>query len=303
MRVTAVGTSGGVPTARYGTSCVSMELFGDRFLLDCGEGSSQRLMRHASVNVDSILISHFYADHTLGLPGVIQALEMDDRDRQLDVHVPAGRYDRAVDLIEGAYGEPSYPVEIHTYTSDEPAVETDEYSVTPFATPYTDYSHGFVVQEAAKREFDPERAQELGISPGPKYGQLQAVQSVETPDGETVQPDDVLSEPQPGRKLVYTGDTRPTQAVVDAAADASLVIYSAMFSEDLAGHARSTGHSTAREAGEVATEANADRLWLTHISPRHEGDEEQLVTQAASAFDGDVVAVRDGDTTGITRSR
>jgi ribonuclease Z len=100
---------------------------------------------------------------------------------------------------------------------------------------------------------------------------------------------------------VYTGDTRPTQAVVDAAADASLVIYSAMFADELADHARSTGHSTASEAGEVASEAGADRLWLTHVSPRHEDEEDRLVSQAASAFDGDTVAVRDGDATEITR--
>jgi len=301
VRVTAVGTSGGVPTAQYGTSCVSVELFGDRLLLDCGEGSAQRLMRHASTNVDSVLLSHCYADHTLGLPGLLQALEMDERDRQLDVYAPAGRYERAVDLIEGAYGWPSYPVEVHGYGSDEPAITTDDYSVRPFATPYTDYSHGFVIREPDRREFQVDRARELGIDPGPKYGQLQAGQSVETSDGETVDPEDVLSEPQPGRKLVYTGDTRPTQAVVDAAADASLVIYSAMFADELADHARSTGHSTASEAGEVAAEAGADRLWLTHVSPRHEDEEDRLVSQAASAFDGDTVAVRDGDATEITR--
>lgn len=301
MRVTAVGTSGGVPTAQYGTSCVSVELFGDRLLLDCGEGTSQRLMRHASTNVDGVLIGHCYADHTLGLPGLIQALEMDERDRRLDVYVPTGRYERIVDLIEGAYGWPSYPVEVHGYESDEPVIDTDDYTVRPFATPYTDYSHGFVVRETDRREFQVERARELGIDPGPKYGRLQAGQSVETSDGETVEPDDVLSEPRPGRKLVYTGDTRPTPAVVDATADASLVIYSAMFADELADHARSTGHSTASEAGEVASEAGAERLWLTHVSPRHEGDEDRLVSQARSTFDGEVVAVRDGDATEIVR--
>jgi len=302
VRVTAVGTSGGVPTAQYGTSCVSVELFGDRLLLDCGEGATQRLMRHASTNVDSVLLSHCYADHTLGLPGLIQALEMDERDRRLDVYAPAGRYDRVVGLIEGAYGWPSYPVEVHGYAADEPVIDTDDYSVRPFATPYTDYSHGFVVREADRRTFQVERARERGIDPGPKYGRLQAGQSVETADGETVEPDDVLSAPQPGRKLVYTGDTRPTEAVVDAATDASLVIYSAMFADELADHARSTGHSTAGEAGEVASAAGAERLWLTHVSPRHEDEEDRLVSQANATFDGTVVAVRDGDATEIDRA-
>lgn len=302
MRVTAVGTSGGVPTARYGTSCVHLNLFGDEVLFDCGEGSGQRLMRYdASPDVDAVVVSHFHADHTLGLPGLVQALEMNDRERPLDVHVPDGRTGRAVDTIEGAYGRPSYPVEVHGYADDGPVIETEEYGIRPFATPYTDHSHGLVVEEADRREFLVEEARALGVDPGPKYGRLQEGQAVEADDGTTVEPDDVLSEPVAGRTVVYTGDTRPIPAVVEAASDASLLIYSAMFAEAEAERARSTGHSTAAEAGRVAAEAGSRRLWLTHISPRHEDEEDRLESEAAAAFDGEVVAVRDGDSTTVSR--
>jgi len=298
MRVTAVGTSGGLPTATYGTSCVYLELFGDRILLDCGEGSQQRLMRYdSSPNVDAVLISHLYADHTLGVPGLVQALEMNDRERPLGLYVPEGRTRRATDLVEGAYGRPTYPLEIHGYGGDEPAISTDDYRVQPFETPYTEHSHGFVVEETPKREFRVENAQALGVDPGPKYGKLQNGQPVETDDGRTVTPDDVLSEPKPGRKVVYTGDTRPVPEVVDAASDASLLVYSAMFTDECSERARSTGHSTAAEAGRVASESGSERLWLTHISPRHEGEEPRLESEAKTAFDGEVVAVRDGDST------
>jgi ribonuclease Z len=298
MRVTAVGTSGGVPTAQYGTSCLYLNLFGDEILFDCGEGSQQRLMRYdASPNVDAVFVSHLHADHTLGVPGLVQALEMNERDRQLDIYVPEQRTQRATRLIQGAYGEPSYPVEVHGYGSDEPAIQTEHYGVYPFDTPYTAYSHGFSVRETDKREFLVERARALGVDPGPKYGTLQSGQSVETEGGATVEPEDVLSEPKPGRKIVYPGDTRPTPAVVDAASDASLLVYSAMFADAESERARSTGHSTAREAGEVASESGTDRLWPTHISPRHEGEEQRLESQAQTAFDGAVVAVRDGEST------
>ena len=298
MRVTAVGTSGGLPTATYGTSCIYMELFGDRILLDCGEGTQQRLMRYdSSPNVDAILVSHFYADHTLGIPGVVQALEMNDRERPRCLYVPDGRIQRANDLVEGAYGQPTYPLKIRGYGGDEPAISTDDYRIQPFETAYTEHSHGFVVEEAPKREFLVGRAQNLGVDPGPKYGKLQNGHSVEADDGRTVTPNDVLSEPKPGRKVVYTGDTRPIPEVVDAASDASLLVYSAMFSDSNAERARSTGHSTATEAGQVASESGSDRLWLTHISPRHEGEEPTLESEAEAAFDGDVVAVRDGEST------
>ncbi len=298
MRVTAVGTSGGLPTAQYGTSCVYLNLFGDEILLDCGEGSQQRLMRYdSSPNVDAVFISHFHADHTLGVPGLVQALEMNERDRQLDIYAPEHRTGRARELIEGAYEWPSYPVEIHGYSGDKPAIQTDEYSVQPFETAYTEHSHGFSVEETEKQEFLVERARALGIDPGPKYGKLQGGRAVETAAGDTIEPEDVLSEPKPGRKIVYPGDTRPSPGVVDAASDASLLIYSAMFADAQSDRARSTGHSTARDAGRVASESGADRLWLTHISPRHEDEEQRLESQAAAAFDGEVVAVRDGAAT------
>ncbi|ERG88024.1 MAG: metal-dependent hydrolase of the beta-lactamase superfamily III [halophilic archaeon J07HX5] len=296
MRITAVGTSGGVPTAQYGTSCVYLNVFGEKLLFDCGEGSQQRLMRYSSSpNVDAVFISHCYADHTLGVPGLVQSLEMNERERPLDIYVPEHRTQRATDLIEGAYEWPSYRIEIHGYNSDEPARRTGDYSVRPFSTPYTEHSHGFCLQETDTREFLVERARALGIDPGPKYGKLQAGQSVTADDGETVAPEDVLSEPTPGRKIVYTGDTRPTAAVVDAASNASLFIYSAMFADEQSERARSTGHSTAAEAGAVASDAGAERLWLTHFSPRHEDDEQRLVAQAEQPFDGEVVAARDGE--------
>ena len=302
MRVTAVGTSGGRPTSQYGTSCVYLSLFGDRILLDCGEGSRQRLMRYdASPSVDAVFVSHFYADHTLGIPGLVQGLEMNGRDRPLDIYVPEQRTRRLKEMIAGAYRWPSYVVNVHGYGEDEPARRTADYTVRGFSTPYTEHSHGLIVQETDRREFDAEQAQTFGLDPGPKYGQLQNGQTVETDDGTTVEPEDVLSEPKPGRKIVYTSDTRPTADVVNAARDASLLIYSAMFTEEQSERARSNGHSTATEAAEVASEAGSDRLWLSHISPRHEGDERTLETQAKGVFAGEVEAVRDGATTEITR--
>ncbi len=135
----------------------------------------------------------------------------------------------------------------------------------------------------------------MGVDPGPEYGKLQDGQPVETDDGTVVEPDDVLSDPEPGRTIVYTGDTRPTPAVVDAASTSALLIYNAMFTDDRSERARATGHSTAREAGQVASESESERLWLTHISPRHEGEEDRLEAEASKSFDGVVTAVRDGD--------
>lgn len=303
MRVTAVGTSGGVPTSQYGTSCIYLNLFGDRILFDCGEGSQQRLMRYdSSPNVDAVFITHFHADHTLGVPGIVQALEMNERQRPLDIYVPKQRTQRAKRLITGAYEWPSYSVNIHGYNSDEPAIQTGAYRIQAFKTPYTDYSHGLSVLEENKREFLVEEARSLGIDPGPKYGKLQNGHAVETDEGDLIKPEEVLSDPKPGRKIVYTGDTRPSSDLVDAASNASLLIYSAMFGEKHSERALSTGHSTATEAAQVAAKSGSETLWLTHISPRYEDNEQALESEAREEFRGDVVAVRDGDSTEITQN-
>ena len=302
MKITAIGTSGGLPTAQYGTSCVYLRLFGDEILFDCGEGSFQRLLRYdASPHVDTVFVSHFYADHTLGLPGLIQGLEMMDRSRPLDIYVPEGRTQRAAEMIEGAYQWPSYTVNIRGYSAAKPAIQTDEYTLRAVSTPYTEYSHGLIAEETDRREFRPEKARALGLDPGPKYGKLQSGHAVDTSDGRTIEPEEVLSAPKPGRKIVYTSDTTPTADIVDAATDASLLIYSTMFTDEQTERARSTGHSTATDAAQAGAEADSHRLWLTHISPRHEGDEQTLESEAREVFDGDVVAVRDGHTTEISR--
>ncbi|ESS03412.1 MAG: RNAse Z, partial [uncultured archaeon A07HR67] len=235
------------------------------------------------------------------LPGLVQALEMNEREKPLDIYVPKQRTQRAKEMIEGAYRWPSYTINVHGYDEDEPAIQTADYTVRAFSTPYTKHSHGLIVQETDRQKFLHEKARALGLNPGPKYGKLQSGQTVETDDGTIVEPDDVLSEPKSGRRIVYTSDTRPTSSVVEAASDASLLIYNAMFTEEQAERARSTGHSTATEAAQVASESGSKQLWLTHISPRHEGDEQTLETRANEVFNGDVTLVRDGDTTEITR--
>ena len=141
--------------------------------------------------------------------------------------------------------------------------------------------------------------EELGIPPGPAYGKLHAGETVELEDGRVIEPERVVGPPRPGRSLVYTGDTRPVDAAVDAADEPDLLIHDATFDQELAGRARSTGHSTAREAGEIASRAGAKRLALTHISSRYPGDAREHAHEAAAAFDGDCFVAEDGQTVEI----
>jgi ribonuclease Z len=153
-----------------------------------------------------------------------------------------------------------------------------------------------LVEDDRPGRFDRERAEELGVPVGPKFGRLHAGESVELDDGRVIDPSQVVGDPRPGRRLVYTGDTRPVEAVVEAADGADLLIHDATFADDEADRARHTGHSTAREAGEIAARAGAARLALTHLSSRYAGGWERLAREAREVFDGECFVASDGQT-------
>jgi ribonuclease Z len=172
----------------------------------------------------------------------------------------------------------------------------DEYEIRAVGVDYRTRALGYaLVEDDRKGRFDREKAEgELGIPPGPKYSKLHRGEPVEH-DGRTVEPAEVVGPPRPGRKLVYTGDTRPTESVVDAAKDADLLVHDATFASDWADRARATGHATAREAADVAARANAKRLALIHISTRYAADASPIEEEAQEAFDGDAFVPEDGD--------
>jgi ribonuclease Z len=175
------------------------------------------------------------------------------------------------------------------------ALDGDGFEVRAFETEHRTRSVGWALVEDDRRgRFDRERAEELGVPVGPKFGRLHRGEPVELDDGRVIEPEQVVGDPRPGRRLVYTGDTRPVAATERAAADADLLIHEATFASDEADRARSTGHTTAREAGELATRAGARRLALTHVSSRYAGDASRIADEAAAAFDGESFVAHDG---------
>jgi ribonuclease Z len=150
-----------------------------------------------------------------------------------------------------------------------------------------------LVEHPRLGRFNPARARELGIPEGPLWGELHKGKVISLPDGRTVGPADLVGSPRRGRALVYTGDTRPHLAVIEAARGADLLVHEATFGGDEQDRAKETGHSTAAEAARVAVEAGARRLVLTHISSRYNRDTSELLAEAKAVFPETVIA-RDG---------
>jgi ribonuclease Z len=296
MRLTFLGTSGAIPTTQRNTSGIFCNRDGDYLLFDCGEGTQRQMMRYGTgFAVDHVFVTHLHGDHVLGIPGLLQTFDFNDRERPIAVHTPAGTRGNVKQLIEANGTTPSYAVRINEVSAGDTVLEKAEYEVRAVRTEHRCASVGYVIEEDERKgEFDREKAEEeLGIPPGPKYSKLHRGEPVEH-DGQTVEPEEVVGPPRPGRTVVYTGDTRPTDDVVAASEGADLLVHDASFASDRAERARKTAHSTAREAAEVARDAGVRTLALTHISTRYAGEADRLAAEASEVFDGEAVVAEDG---------
>lgn len=269
LSLTFVGTAASVPTANRGLSSALITRGGERFLIDCGEGTQRQLMRSSGLaELDAVFITHLHADHVLGLPGMLKTFGMRDRTESLLIAGPVGlkRFWRDMDAIVGHLG---YSVYVEEYDEGE-IWAADDYVINAIPTDHGVPSIGFqLVEDDRPGRFDVERAKQLGVTPGADFGVLQRGGEVVTEAGNTVRSEDVLGEYRTGRTVVYSGDTAACPEIRDAAQDATLLVHEATFMEQDAARANATNHSTALQAAYTAAAANVQMLALTHVSMRY----------------------------------
>jgi ribonuclease Z len=258
------GTAGSVPTARRGLPAILLRAGGERILLDCGEGTQQQLLRSAGLpELDAVFLTHFHLDHWLGLVGMLKTFDLRAREKPLAIHGPPG-LKALFGLLRPVIGRTGYPlslVELEPYEE----VRFDGYSIGSFPVRHRVEAYGYAfVEDDRPGRFDVETARRLGIAEGPDFGRLQRGETV---DG--VRPEQVVGEDRPGRRIVYSGDTAPCQAVEVLADGADVLVHEATFLSDERVRARETGHSTAAQAAEIARDAGVRLLALTHLSTRY----------------------------------
>jgi ribonuclease Z len=294
LDVVFLGTAASMPTAQRGPAALLVRRGSERLLFDCGEGTQRQLQRSAIglPDLQEIFLTHFHADHFLGLPGMLKTFALRGRDdTQLTVYGPRGLRE-LFKRLHPFLGRLPYPLTVVELEAGE-RLERGDYTIEGFAVEHGTEALGYTIAETKRPgRFDVAVADALGVPDGPARGLLQAGEEVTVPSGRTVTPADVLGEPRPGRKVVLTGDTAPSPLVVQAAHDADLLVHEASFLADEAERARETMHSTAAEAAEVARLAQVRLLALTHVSPRYFGPE--LADEARAVFP-DTVVPRDFD--------
>ena len=285
LNIIFLGTGGSWPTVKRNVSSVAIKRGSEILLFDCGEGTQRQFQKSklSYMQISKVFITHFHGDHFLGLPGLIQTMELNDRERPLHIYGPKGITKLVSQLTSLGYFRPSYKIITHEVL-DGDVLEFHNYVIRTLSVNHNIPALAFCFEENKRPgKFDKPKALKLGIPEGPLFSRLQRGNSITLDDGKKITPDMVLGPPRIGRKIVISGDTKPHNKLIEFSKDADILIHEATFDSELEGVAKDYGHTTAYQAAEIAKKANAKRLLLTHISPRYL-DHNVLEKDAQRAF-------------------
>jgi ribonuclease Z len=283
LDVVFLGTSASAPTARRAPAALLIRRGGDRLLFDCGEGTQRQLLQSSVglVDLPEIFLTHFHADHYLGLPGMLKTFALRMREIPITIYGPPGLRD-LFEALRRVFGRLTYPVDLVEVRAGD-VLGRDGYKLLAFRVAHSSSSIGYaLVEDERPGRFDVAAADALGVPSGPERGTLQRGEPITLPDGRTVTPDELLGPARAGRTIVYPGDTAPTEVVSLLFPGADLLVHEATFAEEERQRAAETLHSTAVQAAEIARAAGVGVLALTHISPRYFGPE--LLREAREVF-------------------
>jgi ribonuclease Z len=294
LTITFLGTSAARPTVERGVSCIAIEREGEALLFECGEGTQRQMMRYGvSFALREIFVTHYHADHFLGVIGLVRTLGLQGREEPLHLYGPPGAKRYLGDAVSLGVERSPFAIDI-TELQPGDVLQRAAYDIEVVAVEHGRNAVGYALREHARLgRFNPERARELGVPEGPLWGRLHRGETVQLESARSVSPSDLVGPPRAGRLVVYSGDTRPCPSVVEAADGADVLIHEATFSEDEKDRAKETDHSTALEAAQVALAARARQLVLTHLSARYSAASEVLLDEARQVFPATAVA-RDG---------
>ncbi len=268
------GTAGSMPTADRSPSALMIRRGGDRLLFDCAEGTQRQMLRSnvGLVDLREVFLTHYHADHYLGLPGMLKTFALRGRDAPITIYGPPG-LSELFGSLRRIFGKLTYPYELVELTPGD-SIERGDHKLVTFPVSHGVSSVGYaLVEEDRPGRFDVATADELGVPNGPERGALQRGEAVTLPGGRVVSPEEVLGEARSGRTIVIAGDTAPCDSVLQAARGAELLVHEATFLQDERDRARETLHSTALDAAGLARDADVGMLALTHLSTRYFGPE------------------------------
>ena len=297
LSVTFLGTSAARPTVERGVTSIAVQREGETFLFDCGEGTQRQMMRYGvSFALSEIFVTHYHADHFLGIIGLLRTLGLQGREDPFHLYGPKGAQTVLGHAVELGVERSPFPIVIEEVRPGD-TLSRKDYDLEVFPVAHGKNAVGYAIREHERLgRFDRDKAIALGIPEGPLWGKLHRGETVEVGEGDDrrrIGPEDLVGEARPGRLFVYTGDTKPSEDVVEVAHGADLLVHEATFGHEEKERARETDHSTAVEAAQIALAAEVRKLALTHLSARYSAIPRVLLEEAQQVFPATVVA-RDG---------
>ena len=278
MQVTFLGTSSGVPTRARNVSSVALRLpqRSELWLFDCGEATQHQFLR-SDLRVSQlrrIFITHMHGDHVFGLPGLLASLGLAGSCTGIDLYGPDPLRDYLEGVLRTSSTRISYPLRSHRVkeAARTGAVLLDDDDLQVRCTLLTHRVPAYayrVDQKPRPGRFDVARAQALGIPAGPIYADLKAGKEICLEDGRIIRGSSLCGPPRPGCSVVYCTDTVFSEAAVELAEGADLLIHESTFSHGEADLAFQRQHSTSTMAAQTALAAKVGQLALTHLSPRY----------------------------------
>ncbi len=290
MEIVFLGTSGSMPSPKRNVPAIAIKRGSEIILMDCGEGTQRQFMlsKLSFMQVSRILLSHFHGDHFLGLPGMVMTMALNDRSEPLDVYGPPGTVETVKALLKLNLFKPTFETRVYDVDTGY-EVDCGEYHIKVVRSKHQVPTLTFCLEEKMRSgKFNLDKAQALGLPEGPLYRKLQLGQDVEW-KGRTIKPDMVVGPPRRGRKIVYTSDTRPNPDLASFAQGCDVLIHDSTVESSLEEQANEYGHSSARQAAEMAKACGARVLFLTHISPRY-GDPDAIEAEAKEILPNSRVA-------------
>jgi ribonuclease Z len=271
LSIIFLGTGGSWPTIKRNVTSVALKRAREIILFDCGEGTQRQFQKSklSYMQISKIFITHFHGDHFLGLPGLIQTMQLNDRDIPLQIYGPKGMNNLTNQLLSLGYFRPNYKIISHEVDEGD-ILDFDEYAIHVIRVKHGIPALAYSLEEKMRPgKFDKSKALKLGIPEGPMFNKLQKGNIITLKDGRKITPDLVLGPQRKGRKITISGDTVPVDKMVNFAKNSDVLIHEATFNSDLEDVANDYGHTTAAQAAEIAKKANVEKLYMVHISPRY----------------------------------